>query len=305
MIPYTAVPEQIELEVYVTVPTGLADGKQSVWGRVNLGDAAPHSFIEGPVLLPDGSLCVVDVAWGRILRVWPDRHVEVVGEYEGEPNGMTQWHGNQLLIADFKHGLMSFDLAGGRDAPFETVLERFGPERFKGVNDLIMTSDGTVYFTDQGATGFQDSSGRLFRLGTDGELRCVLDSIPSPNGLVFDEAAQTLYLAVTRDNSIWRVPLASGSPHKTGRFIQLSGGVGPDGLALGKGGELFVAHLGMGAVWVFDRYGVPLKVLRSPRGRSTSNVTVSDDMVVYVTESQTGTILTANLGGLLAMEDDR
>lgn len=57
-----------------------------------------------------------------------------------------------------------------------------------------------------------------------------------------------MYLAVTRANALWRVPLlADGRVFKVGTFIQLSGGLGrPDGLAIDIAGNLIVAHVGLG-----------------------------------------------------------
>ena len=57
----------------------------------------------------------------------------------------------------------------------------------------------------------------------------------------------SLYVAVTRANAVWRVPLMpDGSVAKVGNFIQLSGGGGPDGLAVDRDGNLAVAHIGLG-----------------------------------------------------------
>ena len=102
------------------------------------------------------------------------------------------------------------------------------------MNDLVFTRNGDMYFTDQGQTGLQDPSGRLYRLrAADGKLECLLNNIPSPNGLVLNKAENALFLAVTRANAIWKITmLPDGTVTKVGTFIQMSGGSGPDGLAL-------------------------------------------------------------------------
>lgn len=126
----------------------------------------------------------------------------------------------------------------------EPYLERAQLERFKGVNDLVFARNGDIYFTDQGQTGLHDPSGRFYRLRTDGRLECLLDRIPSPNGLVLNNAETALLLAVTRANAIWRVPLLpDGSIIKVGTFIQMSGGSGPDGLAIDEEDNLAVCHV--------------------------------------------------------------
>ena len=67
-----------------------------------------------------------------------------------------------------------------------------------------------------------------------GEVDCLIDNVPSPNGLVLSRDEKTLFVAVTRANQIWRLPLhPDGTTSKVGVFITLSGGLaGPDGLAL-------------------------------------------------------------------------
>jgi len=69
----------------------------------------------------------------------------------------------------------------------------------------------------------------------------MMDTIPSPNGIAFSPDASTLYLAVTRANAVWRIVLAEdGSIERAATFIQLSGGDGPDGLAIDEAGNLAV-----------------------------------------------------------------
>jgi gluconolactonase len=172
-------------------------------------------------------------------------------------------------------------------------------EGFKGTNDLVFASNGDLYFTDQGQTGLQDASGRVFRLRHDGEVDCLMDNIPSPNGLVLSRDEKTLLVAVTRANQIWRLPLhPDGTTSKVGAFITLSGGLaGPDGLALDDAGGLAVAHCGLGAVWLFDRLGEPQHRIASCEGLSTTNVAFggADGRSLFITESDTGTVLQAQV----------
>jgi gluconolactonase len=108
-----------------------------------------------------------------------------------------------------------------------------------------------------------------------------------------------LYLAVTRGNCVWRVPLRrDGGVAKVGIYIQLSGGWGgPDGLALDEAGSLAVAHVGLGTVWVFDARGEPLYRVRSCAESHTTNVAYGgpDGRTLFITESGSGTILKARL----------
>lgn len=79
-------------------------------------------------------------------------------------------------------------------------LTRRNLERFKGPNDLIVASNGDVYFTDQGQTGVTDPTGRVYRLSPNGKLDTLLDNGVSPNGLVLSLDERVLYVAMTRAN---------------------------------------------------------------------------------------------------------
>src|SRR5690606_38850865 len=119
------------------------------------------------------------------------------------------------------------------------------------------------------------------------------DNIPSPNGLVLSQDERTLFLAVTRDNAVWRVPLTDeGGTMKVGAFIRLTGGIGPDGLCIDNHGNLIVCHFGMGCAWVFDPHGEPIRRIDSPLTKLTTNAAISNDgTTVLITESGGGAIL--------------
>lgn len=163
----------------------------------------------------------------------------------------------------------------------------------------MFTANGDLYFTDQGLTGLHDPTGRLYRLtAKDSRLEVVLDGIPSPNGLVSNLDDTAIFVNVTRDNAVWRVPMMSdGKAFKVGAFIRLSGGGGPDGLAIDEAGNLAVAHLGLGTVWLFNPMGEPIGRIRSCAGLLTTNVAYGgkDRKTLFITESESGQILTAQL----------
>lgn len=265
----------------------------SEWQRGQPGGRPSHSFLEGPSFDKDGNLWCVDIAWGRVFRISPSGEFTLVAEYDGEPNGLKFHKDGRIFIADYKNGIMVLDRDSRRVTP---LITRVRMERLKAVNDLVFASNGDLYFTDQGLTGLHDPTGRVFRVRASGEIDCLLDNVPSPNGLVLDPSESVLYLAVTRANAIWRVPLMrDGTVAKVGTYIQLSGGGGPDGLAIDEKGNLAVAHIGLGAVWLFNAVGEPMLRIQSSDGRATTNMAYGgpDRKTLFITESETGTILTA------------
>jgi gluconolactonase len=292
-----AAPPAIGTTVFARIPQRFRiRGRSNRWIDVQRGGAETPSFLEGPSFDRDGNLYVVDVAWGRIFRIAPGGDVELFTEYDGEPNGLKIHRDGRLFVADYRHGIMVVDPRSRAVSPF---LDRAALERFKSVNDLVFASNGDLYFTDQGLTGLHDPSGCLYRLRADGRLDRLLDNIPSPNGLVLNLDETAVFVNVTRGNCVWRVPLLpDGTPYKVGLFVQLSGALGgPDGLAIDTAGNLAVAHIGLGAVWLFSRLGEPLARINSCEGLATTNVAYGgkDNRTLYITESESGSVLIAQL----------
>ncbi|CAG7915563.1 unnamed protein product [Penicillium olsonii] len=252
------------------------------------------SFLEGPVWVPHLScLFVTDIPYGRIFSINPETAAwTLVLEYDGEPNGMAwNWHTKQVVIADFKQGILSLDPQTGS---LTTLVSRFHGERLKGPNDLTVSRDGSIFFTDQGMTGLHDPTGRVYRIHPDGRMGQILANGPSPNGLILSQDASTLFVAMTRDNSIWHMPFyKDGSVQQVGRFSSYYGIGGPDGMALDEEGNVFVAHSTLGTVFVHRANGELLTQIKSPAGASTTNLTWGGEglSVLYIVESETASIL--------------
>ena len=262
------------------------------WADYNKAGVPADCFLEGPSFDRAGNLFVTDIPHGRIFKVSPSGEWTVITEYDGWPNGLKFHKDGRGFITDYKRGIMTLDVATGNVAP---LIETIRSESFKGVNDLHFASNGDLFFTDQGQTGLHDPTGRVYRYTTTGQLTCLVNTVPSPNGLVLDLHEKVLYVAVTRANAVWRLPIMiDGAVSKVGIAIQLSGGLaGPDGLALDDEGGIIVAHAGLGC-WRFDRLGRPTHFIDPVVGLSLTNVAFNGKRL-YMTESESGHILTVDL----------
>ena len=289
-------PQVRETEIFTRMPERFRrTGVRSDWADANRGGQPTDSFLEGPVHDAAGNLYVTDIPFGRIFRIDPRGEWEQVAEWAGEPNGMKFLNDRELLVTDYRNGLMVCDIASGAVRPF---LDRRNSERFKGVNDLTFDSRGNLYFTDQGQTGLHDPTGRLYRLRPGGELDLLLGNVPSPNGVALSEDERVLYLGVTRSNQVWRVPLLrDGSVAKVGAFFTSYGPSGPDGLAVDQRGRVIVANPGLGVVWVLNQKAEPEIVLRSCADASLTNISFGgpERTTLYCTESISGSVLRAEL----------
>jgi gluconolactonase len=285
-------PQVRDTEVFTRMPERFRrSGVRSDWADANRGGQPTDSFLEGPVFDAAGNLYVTDIPFGRIFRIDAQGEWELIAEWAGEPNGAKFLNERELLVTDYRNGLMACDIVSGSVRPY---LERRNSERFKGVNDLIFDSRGNLYFTDQGQTGLHDPTGRLYRLRPDGRLDLLLHNVPSPNGVALSPDERVLYLGVTRGNQVWRVPLLDdGSVAKVGAFFTSYGPSGPDGLAVDESGRVIVANPGLGVAWVLNAKAEPEVVLRSCTGASLTNVAFggAERKTLYCTESVSASIL--------------
>jgi gluconolactonase len=292
-------PKLIQAETFTAMPDHFRrKGEATSWADANRPGVPTDSFVEGPSFDTEGNLYIVDIPFGRIFKITPDGKWSLAVEYEGWPNGLKIGRDGRILVADYMHGIMELDAKAGRMQP---VLTSRNSESFRGCNDLHIASNGDIYFTDQGQTGLHDPTGKVYRLSTSGRLDCLIDTGISPNGLVLDPAEATLFVAMTRDNAVWRMPfMKDRSVSKVGRFCSMFGPSGPDGITMDKSGRLFVAHASLGHVFVFAPNGELIARIKSSAGSTCTNVAIGGNNAdrLYITESATGSILVADISGL-------
>lgn len=292
-----APPQQRTLELWTTMPAEFRQANTvPAWAVANKAGQTADSFLEGPSFDRDGNLWVTDIPYGRLFRIDPAGNWTLAIQYDGWPNGLKFHRDGRAIITDYRHGLMV--LEPGHDHVTPLLLDR-ASEGFKGVNDLFFDQQGRIWFTDQGQTGQHDPSGRVYRYHEQtGELTCLINTCPSPNGLVMSGDEKSLFVAMTRGNAVWRLPiLPNGNTTKVGIFTHMAGGIsGADGMAVDEEDNLYVCDAGNGCVWVFSRWGEPIFRYTSPgNGRTTTNIAFggTDRRTMFVTESDTGNILCA------------
>jgi gluconolactonase len=255
--------------------------------------ATRYNFLEGPSFDRDGNLLVVDLFANRVYRISPAGKWEMLIEYDGQPNGLKIHKDGRIFLTCRKYGIAVLD---PRRGTVESVID--GPRRdqkFRGVNDLVFHSSGDIYFTDQGRTGLQDPTGRVYCLRTNGQLETVIDTVPSPNGLVFNPAETELFVAVTRGNCVWWVDMVD--PERRGALFVQMHAQGPDGMAMDAAGNLVIAHAYHGAAWIYDRDAAPLYYIKSPRGKMITNIAYGgpENKTLHIVESAGCSILTTTL----------
>ena len=288
-------PLSLTTETAFELPSHLYEaGRGNAWVEANLHGLDVHSYIQGPCFDSSGNLLLVDTPFGRVFRIGHAGEWELIVKYDGWPCGLAFHADGRLIIADARHGLLALDVGTRRIAPF---LTHQLSQRFRGLVALLFARNGDLYFSDAGQSGLQDASGCVHRLDAGGNLSRLLADIPGPSGLALSHDEHTLYIAVTRDNAIWRAPLVDGEVLRAGRYIQLNGGSGPEGIVTDSDNNLYVAQGGLGCAWQFDRRGESRYRIDSSRGDTTTQIAADPNHpgTFFITEAQTGSVLKAML----------
>jgi gluconolactonase len=287
---------EITAQCWSVLPQRLRRSAENcAWSAANRRGSMAGNFLEGPDLAADGTLMCVDIPAGRVLSVSRETKWNVICEYDGWPNGLKLRPDSRVLVADHKNGLIEIH---GRTGSIETLLGHRHSQRFLGLNDLHVAADESIWFTDQGQTGLQDPAGSVYRwvYGGDAPTR-VLSGLPSPNGIRVSDDGLELYVAMTRDNSVWRAPLmACGDTSKVGRFASFYGPTGPDGIHLDRRGWLWVCLPGADTIWALSRRGEVLRRIRFPEGAFPTNLVLDAmERTAYVTCSGMNAVFVADL----------
>jgi len=285
--------KKIEVRRFTALPPKFRKKQRTKWSDPNRQGAPVDSFLEGPSFDRQGNLWCVDIPFGRIFRIDRKGEWELVVQYDGWPNGLKFHRDGRGFIADYKRGLLELNPKTGK---VEEVLGSAFSEAFRGLNDLHFADNGDLYFTDQGQSGIADPSGRVYRLRASGELQRLVTNAPSPNGITLNKKNSQVYVAITRSQQIWRLPLmAGGTPSKTGVAIQLSGGhAGPDGIEFDDEDGLCVCHLGVG-IWRFDSNCLPTHVVHAGKDHRLMTNIAFRGKELYITDSANGEMLVAQM----------
>jgi len=290
---------------------------------VNLREIASGlRFPEGPVAMRDGSVLLVEIERGTLLRVQPDGSKHVIARLGGGPNsaaigpdgkcyvcnnGGFKWTDDETGLRPI---LQADDYSGGRiervdlgTGAVETLYTASDQAQLRGPNDLVFDRHGGFYFTDLGKARHRDlDRGAVCYARADGSLiREVAFPMFTPNGVGLSPDGATLYVAETEPARLWAFDLAEPgeirrqpwpSPHG-GRLVTGSANFqGFDSLAVDRAGNICVATLINGGISIISPDGASVRHVALPDRYATNICFGGPDLrTAYITLSSTGRLV--------------
>ena len=264
-------------------------GEPNDWVKMTRPGQSLHSFLEGPFFDDHGTLWLVDVPYGRIFKINQQGVWDLHKSYTGEPHSIKQKADGKFILTDYKNGLLEYD---GADE-FKILIPG---DKFKGLSDLTIADNGDIWFTDSGRTSLSDPTGGVYCLRDNGTLDHVLENVPYPNGIALSPDNKMVYVAATRANAVWRFMANYPDPKwpMVGVYVQMSGGLGPDGLSVQSNGNLAVAHAQAGRAYVYNIFGDTVAQIDLPDGLWITSLMYQEN-TLYMVEAQTGSIYRTTL----------
>ena len=233
-------------------------------------------WCEGPVWVPRlGGLVFSDVRRNQMWRLVPGRPPAIFRKPSANANGNTLDHAGRLITCEHRTGRVMRAEADGR---LTVLADRFEGGRLNSPNDVVVSRDGAIWFTDptygienpeEGEPRASEQRGHfVFRLDPQGRLSVAADGFEQPNGLAFAPDERTLYVSDSSGaadpdgrRDILAFEVAEGRLARQRVFASLEQGA-PDGLKTDIEGRLY-AGTGDGVrIWGAD--GVFLGRIATP-----------------------------------------
>src|SRR3954447_15951486 len=106
------------------------------------------TFTEGPIWNPQGQFLLFSDMPGDTRRRWDANGVEVVASPSNKGNGMTLDADGRLLVCEHSTSSLVRMDPDGTDSGREVLASHYGDKELNSPNDIIVKSDGSIYFTD-------------------------------------------------------------------------------------------------------------------------------------------------------------
>jgi gluconolactonase len=224
-------------------------------------------------------------------------------------NGLAvDGQGNLIAATHDTGGIATFALSTGARGQFGGPnAQMFNGQRFIAPNDLVLRSDGNLYFTDARFRGPshapQNGVTRVYRVSPEGNVSVVEAGLVNPNGITLSPDGATLYVSASSGTGLRSYALDSSGAAGSGVDVPLNPPLdAPDGMAVDCAGNVYASEHEARRITVLTAQG---ELLGSIGGRQVFDSDINnlafggaDGRTLFITTAIEGT----TRGGLYAVQ---
>lgn len=251
--------------------------------------AAGFGFTEGPIWRGD-YLLFSDIPRNRIVRLRllsEGPEITTFRSPSGNSNGLTMDKNGRLIACEHSTRRVT---RTELDGSISVLADRYQGRRLNSPNDVVVRSDGSVYFTDpsfglgQPPKWKELPSNGVYRIAPDGQLILLAADFEMPNGLAFSPDESVLYVNDTRRGHIRAFDVGNDGSISNGRVLtemKAPEPGGPDGMKVDRQGNIYCT--GPGGIWIIEPGGKCLGRIMMPEIPANFNWGDADWQTLYIT----------------------
>ena len=245
--------------------------------------------IEGPGCDADGNLYAVSFnRQGTIGKVTPtgESSLFVTLPTGSIANGIRFDSKGRMLIADYTmHNVLAVDMTTREVTVYAHEATMSQP------NDLAIGANDIVYASDP---DWNKSTGRIWRMGTDGKVTLLDSGLGTTNGIEVSPDDKTLYVNESRQNNIYAYDLSPTGDISNRRLLTNLPATSLDGMRCDTAGNLYITRKNAsGTIAIVSPQGTLIREVKLI-GASPSNIAFGgpDGRTCYVTMANDGSVET-------------
>jgi gluconolactonase len=229
------------------------------------GFGGPLGPAEGPVWIKEGGyLLFSDINASKRMKYTPGQGVTVFQENTNQANGLTRDLQGRIIACEHETRRVT---RRELDGSLTVIAASFQGRRLNRPNDVVVKSDGSIYFSDPWTSPdiqqqWDMTFNGVYRVSPDlGTLALLVEDFLLPNGLAFSPDESVLYINDSRRRHIRAFDVAPNGTlaRQSDRVFADLGGAesgGPDGMKVDVAGNVFCG--GAGGIYVMDAKGKKL-----------------------------------------------
>jgi gluconolactonase len=246
--------------------------------------ATGFQFVEGPLWKDGVGLLFSDIPANTVYRWTPDSGARVYLNPSFNSNGLTLDLQGRLLLAETGTRRIARLEDDGSQTPLASTYDG---KKLNSPNDLVVKSDGAIFFTDP---PFNIPAGQkaeltfagIYRISPSGNLQLLDSTLNLPNGICFSPDESKLYVNNSGERIIYVWDVVNDSTIANKRpFASISPTGNADGMKMDAVGNVFCS--GPLGVWVFGRSGTVLDTIPVPGQTTNCNWGDADRKTLYIT----------------------